>query len=452
MKTRITRNLSAVCAAVVLLGSLSVAPLGAADADGFVPLFNGRDLAGWVPLNVAADTFFVRDGMIVTSGLPIGLMRTARMYENFILELEWRHLVDGGNSGVFTWADGLPAVGGPFPRGIEVQVLDLGYAKHSGANEWFTTHGDIFPVRGATMTPTGRISKTGVRSFHVEERTKPSPAWNHYRLVANRGELRLSVNGKEVTVGKDCVPRKGFLCLEAEGSECHFRNLRIKELPAANPPPEQTANPYEGFRPLFNGKDLGGWKTNDAVNAVWSVRGSHFVSKGDLKARKVDLWTEKSYRDFVLCVDWRFAKKPEMRSLPTFTADGLYARDEKGQIIRREIPDAGDSGIFLRGAARYQVNIWSQPMGSGDINELHKDAKLPADLRRAMLPTANADAPFGKWNRFFITLKGDRVTVVLNDQTVITDCLLPGIAPEGPLALQYHGDGLEFANIFIREL
>ena len=444
--------LSAAYAAVALVVSLDVGPIRAEDADGFVPMFNGRDLTGWVPLNVAEDTFFVRDGMIVTTGVPTGLMRTERMYENFILELDWRHMADAGNSGVFTWADGLPSVGGPFPRGIEVQVLDPGYAKRKGANEWFTTHGDIFPVRGATMTPTGRISKTGVRSFPIEDRTKPSPEWNHYRLVADSGELRLSVNGKEVTVGKDCVPRKGFLCLEAEGSECQFRNLRIKELPSSNTPPEQTANPYEGFHSLFNGKDLGGWKTDDAINAVWSISNSRFVSKDGVKGRNLDLWSEKSYRDFVLCVDWRLAKKPALKALPTFTDDGLYARDANGQIIRKEIPNAGDSGIHLRGDSRYQVNIWSQPMGSGDINALHKDEKLPADVRRAMLPKVKADAPFGKWNRFFITLKGDRLTVVLNEQTVIDDVELPEIPPEGPIGLQYHGDNVEFTNIFLREL
>ncbi len=429
------------------------APLAAQDADGFVPLFNGRDMTGWVRVNGAEDTFTARDGMIIDTGVPIGVMRSARMYENFILEYEWRHMKSGGNSGCFAWSDGLPNTGGPFPRGIEVQVLDPGYAvAHKGANEWFTTHGDLFPVRGATMTPTGRISKTGQRSFPTEDRTKPSPEWNHYHLVANAGELRLSVNGKEVTVGKDCVPRKGYLSLEAEGSEAHFRNLRIKELPTTNTPPEQTANAYEGFKPLFTGKDFGGWKVNDTIAAAWSVSGSHFTSKGGAKGPGLDLWTEKKYRDFTLCADWRLTKKPQPKALPTFTADGLYARNAQGQIIKAEIPDAGDSGIHLRGDARYQVNIWSQPMGSGDINELHKDEKIPAELRRAMLPKMRADEPFGKWNRFFITLKGDRVTVVLNDQTVIDNAQLPGIAPEGPIALQYHGDDVEFANLFIREL
>jgi len=106
----------------------------------------------------------------------------------------------------------------------------------------------------------------------------------------------------------------------------------------------------------------------------------------------------------------------------------------------------------MRGSSNYQVNIWSQPMGSGDIQELYKDVKIPAELRRAMLPKVKADAPFGEWNRYVITLKGARVTVVLNEQTIIDKALLPGIAADGPIALQYHGDQIEFANIFIKEL
>ena len=119
--------------------------LTAAD-DGFVDLFNGKDLTGWRPVNVAADTFSVRDGMIVTTGKPTGFMATERQYENFIIELDWRHLKEGGNSGLFIWGEGLPAPGVPYAKGIEVQILDLGYEKNKGAWEWFTSHGDIFPI------------------------------------------------------------------------------------------------------------------------------------------------------------------------------------------------------------------------------------------------------------------------------------------------------------------
>ena len=203
-------------------------------------LFNGRDLTGWTPCNVPDGTFFARDGMIVTTGEPIGLLRTERMFENFIIEFDWRHMVSGGNSGLFIWANAMPAADSAFPRGIEIQILDPGFDR-PGKNEWYTTHGDIFPVNGAELTLAGRVSKTGQRSFPREDRTLPSPQWNHYRVVANDGDISLSVNGVEVTIAQNAKPRKGYLMLEAEGSEAHFKNLRITELPSTNPSPDEVA-------------------------------------------------------------------------------------------------------------------------------------------------------------------------------------------------------------------
>ena len=235
----------------IALAFVASVALHAADnvpPEGFTALFNGKDLTGWVPVNVAPDTYTVRDGMIIINGVPTGYMRTERMLENFIVECDWRHMKSGGNSGMFVWGDGVPAMGTGYTRSIEVQVLDNGY-NAKGRNENFTTHGDLFPIWGATMTPWGKISAGGKgnRSFPIEERSKSSPEWNHYRVTCDKGEIRLEVNGKEVTVAKDCVPRKGFLALESEGAECHFKNIYIKELPSSNTPPEQTANPYEGF-------------------------------------------------------------------------------------------------------------------------------------------------------------------------------------------------------------
>src|SRR5437588_1021616 len=152
----------------------------AADDDGFVSLFNGHDLTGWVNVNCAPETWSVRDGMIHCTGRPTGALRTPRQYENFILELEWRHLSRSGNSGVFIWATAIAAPGVPFLRGIEVQVLDHGYAedyekKTGKPPEWFTTHGDVFPIHGASMKPFRRHN--GDRSFPAENRSKGSPEW-----------------------------------------------------------------------------------------------------------------------------------------------------------------------------------------------------------------------------------------------------------------------------------
>jgi Domain of Unknown Function (DUF1080) len=433
--------------------ALTISAAQAQDADGFTPMFNGKDLSGWRPVNVAADTFRWEDGMVITTGKPTGFMATEKMYENFIVELEWRHLKEGGNSGVFIWGEGLPAPGVPYARGIEVQVLDLGYEKNKGAWEWFTSHGDIFPIWGATMTPMEPTAKSGSRSFPSEKRVKPSPEWNHYRIECDKGEIKLSVNGKQVTVGKDCVPRKGFLCLESEGSEAHFRNVRIKELPSSNTPAEQTARGYEGFRQLFNGKDLSGWKVTEEIKEVWSVNGLHAVAKAGVKGSNLDLWTEKSYKDFTLVADWKFRTKPVKKMVNKIAPNGeepVLGADGKPELI--EVEEPADSGIYLRGSSKAQVNIWVRPIGSGDIRGYRVDKNLPMDVRTACTPKVNADAKPGQWNRFFITLKGDRCTVVLNEQTIIENAQLPGIAPEGPIALQYHHDEIEFANVFIKEL
>ena len=80
------------------------------------------------------------------------------------------------------------------------------------------------------------------------------------------------------------------------------------------------------------------------------------------------------------------------------------------------------------------------------------DKKMPPEVRAGVTPKVNADNKPGAWNRFDITMKGDRLTVVLNKKTVIDNAQLPGVPERGPIALQHHGDPLEFANIFIREL
>ena len=421
--------------------------------EGFKALFNGKDLSGWAPVNVASDTYTVRDGMIIISGVPTGYMRTEQMHENFILECDWRHMKSGGNSGVFIWGDGLPAKGTGYTRGIEVQVLDEGF-NPKGKNVWYTCQGDIFPIWGATMTPWGRISNGGKgnRSFPTEDRTKSSPEWNHYHIECNAGEIHHSINGKEVTVAKDCVPRKGFIALESEGSECHFKNIYIKELPTTNTPKEQTANPYTGFHALFDGRSLAGWKTPDDVQPWWSANGSHFLSKAGQEGHDKDLWSEKDYGDFELIADCRLANPPVKKPLQLVLPDGTDAKNDDGTRKLVEVLDGGDSGIFLRGSTKAQVNITCKTIGSGEIYGYRVDKDTPPAQRASFVPTERADNPPGKWNRFYVTLKGDRVTVMLNDKIVINNVQLRDIPANGPIGLQHHGDAVEFTNVFIKEL
>ena len=235
-------------------------------ADGFTPLFNGKNLDGWVNVNCAPETWTVKDGMVVCTGIPTGVLRTEKMYENYILELEWRHIKEGGNAGLFIHSDPITAPGQPFTRSIEVQILD-------GRNtENYTSHGDVFAIHGSTMKPDKPHPGGWMRSLPSERRCKPAGQWNHYRLESRDGKIDLAVNGKVVTRASQANPRKGYICLESEGSEAHFRNIRIQQLPGSNPPTEMVAKKDEGYRVLYNGLDLRGWKMAPGHEGHWQAK------------------------------------------------------------------------------------------------------------------------------------------------------------------------------------
>ena len=292
-----------------------------ADDEGFTPMFNGRDLSGWVNVNCAPETWSVRDGMIACTGTPTGGLRTERQFENFVMEVEWRHLKNAGNAGIFIWSSPLGAPGVPFLRAIEVQVLDHGY----GNTDSYTTHGDVFPIHGATMKPFGRHN--GMRSFPSESRSKPSPEWNHYRIVCDVGVIRLHVNGKEVSGGEECQWRKGYIGLESEGSPTEWRNLRIKELPTSGATAEQSAPVAMGHRPLYNGTDLRGWncKTPDRWKpSDWQL----VLSDGSVTE---PLWTDSEFGDCELILDCEHGAVPPVvlvrgtDAITTIPLDGLPA-------------------------------------------------------------------------------------------------------------------------------
>ena len=90
-------------------------------------------------------------------------------------------------------------------------------------------------------------------------------------------------------------------------------------------------------------------------------------------------------------------------------------------------------------------------MGSGELWGYRTDPSMPDDIRAAATPSAKADNAIGQWNRFFIRMRGDRVTVVLNGVTVIEDAMLPDVPAQGPIGLQSHGSGVTFSNILIRK-
>jgi hypothetical protein len=345
------------------------------------PLFNGRDLSGWVPVNVAPETFTVRDGIIVSTGKPTGVMRTEKQYENFEIELDWKHIVPGGNAGLFVWSDPVTAQGQPFTRAIEVQILD----GHQTEN--YTSDGDVFSIHGAHFTPDRPHPQGWERCLPSERRAKPAGEWNHYHVVCNNGDIKLAVNGKVVSGGSQTTPRKGYICLEAEGSECHFKNIRIKELPSTNPRPEEIAPLAQGFVSIYTGLNLDGWKGAEH----WKP--NDWILECDGKAQDPYLWTEKSYRNFVMICDWR----PKEKS-------------QSGEQF------------------------------------------LPVCVRAGVNPTLKAGKPTAEWNRYIITVNGDRLTVELNGQTILDRHHLTGNAREGAISLRHYGSPVQFANLYVKEL
>ena len=196
--------------------------------------------ADFVMVNGDADTWTWKEGEVHCKGTPVGVTRSTKPITNFEHVAQWRHLKAGGNSGIFVWTseEALTDLkpGQLPPGGIEVQVLDHGYAeqyeKSSGKKpDWFTTHGDVFPVGKAKMTPFPPIAPDGKRSFPRKNLSKGVGEWNHYYVRAINGEVRLWVNGEEVSGGTNCEPKTGYLCLESEGAPVEFKNLRIRELP-----------------------------------------------------------------------------------------------------------------------------------------------------------------------------------------------------------------------------
>lgn len=379
---------------VVSSPQLSLSTCGAADAaePGFKPAFNGKDLSGWVAVNTASSTWTVQDDMLICSGKPIGELRTERMYQNFVMELEWRHMVPRGNAGVFVWADDITARGVPFHRGIEVQVLENAY----GNTRSHTTHGDIFPIHGAKMTPVN--GRGGSRAFPTEERSNPSPGWNHYRITCQDGNISLAVNGKVVTRGTDCSPRKGYICLESEGGIVHYRNVKIKELPDTLLDAEHVAIANRDYRCLYNGVDFSGWRIPENVTGNWKSNDWVFSYDGKTNAGESAIKTVDKFEDFGFVFD----------------------------IQRKE--NSGVAQISLRDSKESTIRI--------DPN----DENLKKHL------SGGRD-----WDRFEGTLIGKVLNLTINGQPAITDRKLDDTTKIGSLRIAPDGP-VNFSNVYVRKL
>ena len=354
------------------------------------PLFNGKNMDGWVYVNTPPDTWSIQDSMLICSGKPNGEIRTDRMYQNFVLELEWRHMVAGGNAGIFVWADDITSRGVPFHRGIEVQVLENDY----GNSDSHTTHGDIFPIHGATMVPVN--GRGGSRAFPTENRSKPSPEWNHYRITCQDGAISLEVNGALVTQGKECNPRKGYICIESEGGVVHYKNIKIQELPDTPVDTKLVAMANRGFRSLYTGLDHRGWVAPNETIRHWQVDDWVLRYDGDTTVAST-LQSSELFGNFGFVID--------VRLLEADSSLDIFFRDD------------GEASLQL----------------SKQASALSKQLAEP-----------------GNWNRLEGEVRGGKLSLSLNGNSVLQGKDLKNALP---MAWRLTPKGkVELANLFVRTI
>lgn len=204
----------------------------------------GKTTLQWINVNTDEETWSKQKDILICSGKPIGVMRSEKQYENFLLHIEWMHTEPGGNSGVFVWSNANPAEESRLPDGVEVQMLELDWVKINTKDGVVPpeayVHGELFGVGGVKTTPD---NPRGTRSKSVENRCMGRGIWNTYDVVCVDGVIKLSVNGKFVNGISQSSQKKGYICLESEGAEIHFRNIKIIELPGGMLPEMHLQNP-----------------------------------------------------------------------------------------------------------------------------------------------------------------------------------------------------------------
>ncbi len=291
-----------------------------------VQLFNGKDLTGW-----KGTGYIVEDGAIICTKKGRNLM-TEKEYTNYVFEFEFK-LPPGGNNGLGIH---YPGKGIPAKTGIEVQILDNTHPKYKNLKP-YQFHGGLYFLKAA---------KKGF--------LKPVGEWNSEKVTVNGPHVTVELNGTVINEGNldelekshpqhlGVKRRSGHITFCGHGDPVQFRNIRITELPTtkkASPTPakktqkkQETKNAeqqhtsipasltpmkrgaeFAGFTPLYNGKNLDGWKVEPGHQGHWQSKGEVLHYDGKSTAKDKNLWTTKSYKDFILICDWRWAAEAQVK-------------------------------------------------------------------------------------------------------------------------------------------
>jgi hypothetical protein len=395
----------------------------------FRSLFNGKDLTGW-----AGEGYIVEDGNIVCT--PNGKnLATEATFAAYVLDFNFK-LEPGTNNGLGIH---FPGHGDGAYTGMELQILD-NYAEKWKDLKDYQYHGSMY-----TLLPAKK------------EALLPAGEWNHQRVSVAGSLVEVILNGQTILKAnldelakkhpdhEGVKRRSGQIAFLGHGDKISFRNINVFEIV---PPAHVKGVKSAGYEQIFNGKDLTGWKYQSSGDDNWLA--SHDILKHTgKKAETNDLWTEKSYKDFTMVFDWRWAQIGQQKAQPVVLPDGTEKLGQDGKKELVEIEEL-DSGIFLRGSSKSQINLWNWNCGSGEIYGYRIDPKQSPEVKAACTPKRKADFPVGQWNRMMITVKGQQVSVTMNGHTIIENATLDDMPAEGPIGLQHHGQAIDFANIWVK--
>jgi len=429
----------------VAAGGTSAIAADGVSSEGFVSLFNGKDLTGW---SGTVDGYAAENGILYSKPGSGGDLYADKEYADFILRFEFKVPANANNGLGIRCEKGKNAA----YNGMELQILDDSGSKYTKLHS-YQYHGSIYGVVASKKQKDGRSYQKPVGKWNFQEVRAID---DHITVILN-GEVIVNAYLDDITEPADKKKhpglhnKKGFIGWLGHGARVEWRNIRIKEVSADYKVVSTVDNitPLEGFTSLFDGKGLTNWKgvarekkfdnplvrhkatieerklmqrkADGLMRQHWMVR-DRGVLYFDGKKGGYSLATAKDYADFEMFVDWRLMSVN------------------------------GDSGIYLRGSPQVQIwdahNRWK--IGSGG---LYNNKKNPSKALKI------ADKLVGDWNTFYIKMIGELVTVKLNGELVVDSTVLENywnrknpIFPKEQIELQCHGDPLEFKNIYIREL
>jgi hypothetical protein len=387
----------------VALPATHTAEQPAAEETGFVPLFNGKDLAGWKAFDPKTlGQWKVQDGVLTCSGPPSYLFSERSDFQNFRFRVE-AMINDSGDSGQLFRAQFGPGT----PRGYEAQI-------------------DIIDK---VAIKTGSLFLPDVPQVLVSKALHRPGEWFTQEVIADGNHILVKVNGETTVDWSDPEHRysRGNFALQHHdpSTVVKFRKVEVKELPATLvTPPAVTP----GFVSLFNGKDLKGWRTHQSQRGKWEVKDGVLIGSGPQDSY---LYTdEDDFVDFELHVE-------------------------------AKVNDGGNSGVFFRAGSAPTLPPRNPHHPSGyevQINSTHADLERTGSLFAypggCVASHRDRLIPAGRWFTLDIRAEGDHINVKVDGKTTADFTNQATRNTRGTIALE-HLDArtvVEFRKLEVKRL